>query len=212
MKNAELKQDKRLAVMALDRAADCRPCPAPGSQALAGRTIRRGWFLPLSLLIACTNPERGDGAGNLFTAGTSEGTIMVRVEGFTKGFTNTELTRLIRDGLAKTYPIQRDVPPDIASNVPRMVWHVNNDERNATAVVTVRIIQNGRVVRSDFAKTPAPNACPPAVFMHEVSELARNVIPPAANGRITLDQKSQGAANLPPIKPDVYNRAHSVSN
>jgi hypothetical protein len=145
-----------------------------------GRVISRCTVLSLCSLASCARSEGIGPARNLFTASTSEGTVLVRVEGLATGFTNSELTRLIRSGLTRIYPIQCDAPSDISMSVPRMVWHVINDGRRPTAMVTVRIIENGRIVRSGFTTVSAPGANPDAVFMREFSDLAYGVMPPAA--------------------------------
>jgi hypothetical protein len=70
---------------------------------------------------------------------------------------------------------------DISTNAPKMVWHVIKDGRKPTTMVTVRIIRDGRIVRSNFANVSAPHANPDAVFMREVAELAYRLISPPAS-------------------------------
>jgi hypothetical protein len=127
----------------------------------------------------------------VFTVSASEGIVLVQVDGFAVGLTNTELTRLIRNGLATVYPVQCDAPTDVASNVTQMVWHVINHARKPTALVTVNIIRNGGIIRSKFANVAAPGTMPAAVFRREVSELAYRVMPPATNA---ADPRLLGAA------------------
>jgi hypothetical protein len=134
----------------------------------------------LSLLAACTGSETVGEVRDKFTANTSEGIVLVRVEGMATGITNSELTRLIRRGVVRIYPVRCNPPPDISTNAPQMVWHVIKDGRKPTAMVTVEIIRDGRIVRSNFANVSAPHANPDAVFIREVSELAYRLISPAA--------------------------------
>jgi hypothetical protein len=174
---------RRVTHLTADRALDC--LASAFARRAIGRTELPGWVLGCHLVLllcslaSCARSENVARPNNLFTADTSEGIVVVRVEGFATGFTNTEMTRLIRGGLARIYPIQCDTSPDVSANAPRMVWHVINDGRKATAMVTVTIIESGRIVRSKFDNVSAPNVNPNVVFMRDVSDLAYRVMLPA---------------------------------
>jgi hypothetical protein len=60
-----------------------------------------------------------------------------------------------------------------------MIWHVTNDERDPTAIISVDFIRDGKITNSAFANAGAPGSEPNAVFMGAVSQLAENVLPPA---------------------------------
>ncbi|WP_158922297.1 hypothetical protein [Acidisphaera sp. S103] len=108
--------------------------------------------------------------------------MVLVVQGMAKGYTNTELTRLIRAGVAESYPTRCDVSPTFAVSAPQMIWRVVNDGRKPTAIVSVRVVHNGNLVRSAFANAPAPDAFPDAVFRFQVANLARRVLKPPTSG------------------------------
>jgi hypothetical protein len=101
----------------------------------------------------------------------------VIVNGFATGFTNHDLTRLIRAGVAETYSVVCGTSSDSAAAERQMVWHVVNDGRKPTAVVTVHIVQGGEIIRSAFANVAAPDSNPDAVFKYDVAHLAGRVLP-----------------------------------
>jgi hypothetical protein len=153
--------------------------PAIRKSPTAAPAIHWCLVLVLYLLAACTGPQGAGKADNLFTANASEGDVLVRVDGMARGFTNSELTRLIKRGMAGSYPIQCHEASDNALDTPKMVWHVINDRRKPTAVVTVKVIESSGIVRSKFANIAAPGVNPDAVFMRDVADLAYRIMPPA---------------------------------
>ena len=138
--------------------------------------IGRALLFCLAFAVSCTRPTISDGWEAWSGVGTPDGAVVV--QGMAKGFTNAELTRLIRAGVADAYPTRCDGGPVPAGSMPRMVWHVVNDGRKPTAIVSVRVVQNGGLVRFAFSNTPAPDTFPDAVFRREVSDLARRVLVP----------------------------------
>jgi len=155
-----------------------------------GRTIRHCLFLFLYLLASCTGSGGAGQARNPFIAHTPEGVVLVKVNGTATGTTDEELTRLIRRGVAQIYPVLSNTSPGVSLDAPQLVWDVIKDGRTPTAVVTVKVVRDGRVVRSEFAHVSAPGANPDAVFIHDISALAYRVLPPATNvaGKNTSDR------------------------
>jgi len=144
------------------------------------RTAR--WTLLLSSILAasCAGPETAGDSRSQFGIVTSDATVLANVEGSATGFTNTELTDLIRKGVGKAYVIQCDVSSDPATSGPRMVWHVINEGTEPTAVISVHLVRDGKITRSAFTDASAPGSSPDAVFMDTISQLAQRVLPPAA--------------------------------
>jgi len=165
--------------------------PAIWRSPTAALTGRCCLFLVLSLLAACSGSEGAGQVNNLFVANTTEGVALVRVDGMATGFTNSELTRLIRRGMAGIFPILCRDASDNASTAPKMVWHIINDGRKPTAVVTVKVIETDGIVRAKFANISAPGINPDAVFMHDVADLAYRIISPASS---SVDQTRSDAA------------------
>ena len=156
----------------------------PGTQgfgegmAAIGRTL----LFCMIFVVSYSRPSASGGSEAWSGVGTPVGAVALVVQGMAKGFTNAELTRLIRAGVADAYPTRCDGGPVAADSMPRMVWHVVNDGRKPTAIVSVRVIQNGSLVRFAFSNAPAPDAFPDAVFRREVSDLARRVLAPPSVG------------------------------
>jgi hypothetical protein len=115
-----------------------------------------------------------------FNVITSEGIVSAIVIGSAKGFTNAALTRLIRAGVSETYDVHCTRPSDPAVAEREMFWHVNNDGRKPTAIITVHLVHDGKLVSSAYSNVAAPGSNPNAVFMYDVSRLAQRVLPPAS--------------------------------
>lgn len=144
-------------------------------------TGRWALFICAGLIVAsCMRPGVSDDSRDRFGIITSEGTVLAIVQGSAIGFTNADLTRLIWSGVAEAYPIQCEVPSELAAAGRQIFWNVINDGRKPTAVISVRVVQDGKIVRSAFNHVAAPGSSPDAVFMYDVSHLARRVLPPAA--------------------------------
>jgi hypothetical protein len=140
----------------------------------------RGFLLLCTLLLtSCEKPDKQDASLDRFRIITDEGPVLAIVNGSATGFTNHDLTQLIRAGVAEAYSILCDVSPDPAAE-RQMVWHVVNDGRKPTAVVPVHIVQSGQIVRSAFASVAAPDSNPDAIFKYDVAHLARRVLPAGA--------------------------------
>jgi hypothetical protein len=144
-------------------------------------TTMRWTLLFSSIFVAsCAGANNANDSQDQFGIVTSEGTVLANVEGFAAGYTHTELTKLIRDGLARTYRIQRDVASKAAAPGTRLIWRVNNNVREPTAVITVNLVQGSKIIRSAFSDTVTPGSEPDGIFMGVVSQLAQRVLPPAA--------------------------------
>jgi len=150
----------------------------------AGSRHSVSWHALLSGLVmvaACAGEAGCGGAPDRFAVSTPDGVVLASVEGASTGFTNAELTRLVRAGVAEAYPVQCSVPAVLAAEAPLMVWRVVDKDRQPTAIVSVKLIRNGTVVRSAFDNVLAPDTNPGSVFMRTVSDLARRVLPPATS-------------------------------
>jgi hypothetical protein len=143
-------------------------------------TAMRWTLLVASIFVAsCAELRNANDSQGQFGIVTSEGTVLATVDGSATGYTHNELTQLIRKGVAETYGIQRAVVPGTLTSGARMIWHVTNDEREPTAIISVDFIRDGKITRSAFTNAAAPGSEPDAVFMGAVSQLAENVLPPA---------------------------------
>jgi hypothetical protein len=132
-------------------------------------------------MAVCAGVAGCGGTPDRFAVSTPDGVVLASVEGASTGFTNTELTRLVRAGVAEAYPVQCHAPSWLGAGAPLMVWQVVDKDRQPTAIVSVRLIRNGTVVRSSFDNVVVPDANPGSVFMRTVSDLARRVLPPATS-------------------------------
>jgi hypothetical protein len=130
------------------------------------------------LLASCATAANINGAGNRFGIITSEGIVLATVSGMATGLTNADLTRLIRAGVAETYSIQCDVPRHMPRSTRQIFWHVTSGIRYPTAVISIRLVEDSKTVRSFFADVAAPETSPSLIFMNEVSRLSRRVLPP----------------------------------
>jgi hypothetical protein len=135
----------------------------------------------LVMAAVCAEAAGCGEAPNRFAVSTPDGLVLASVEGASTGFTNAELTRLVRGGIAEAYPVQCNAPSVLTAGAPLMVWQVVDKDRQPTAIVSVKLIRNGTVVRSAFDNVLAPDANPGSVFMRTVSDLARRVLPPATS-------------------------------
>jgi hypothetical protein len=146
-------------------------------------TVR--WTLLFSSIFvaSCTGPGVANNSPGQFGIVTSEGMVLANVEGSATGYTNTELTNLISRGVAESYVVKSEVPSKPATSGVRMFWHVINNGREPTAVVTVHLVRSGKIIRSAFTDAAAPDSNPDAVFMATVSQLAQRVLP-LASGQI----------------------------
>jgi hypothetical protein len=142
-------------------------------------TMRWTLLLASIFVASCTGLRDTNDSQCQFGILTSEGTVLATVEGSATGYTQTELTKLISNGVAETYGIQRTVASGRLTSGPRMIWHVINNEREPTAIISVDFIRNGKITRSAFTSAAAPGSEPDAVFMGAVSQLAENVLSPA---------------------------------
>jgi hypothetical protein len=142
-------------------------------------TMRWTLLVVLIFVASCAGLRNANDSQDQFGIVTSEGTVLATVEGSATGYTDTELTKLIRNGVAETYGIQRKVASGTLTSGPRMIWHVINNEREPTAIISVDLIRGGKITRSAFTNAVAPGSEPSGVFMGTVSQLAQNVLPPA---------------------------------
>lgn len=148
-------------------------------------------ILLCSVLVAsCARPGTPNDSQAQFGIITSEGRVLANVEGSATGFTNTELTHLIRTGVSEVYAIDSDVSSDAATAGRRMFWHVINDGRKPTAVISVHLVQDGKIARSAYADAAAPDSDSDEEFMYVVSHLAREVLPPAAQTLVSSQHRS----------------------
>ena len=140
------------------------------------------WILLFSsiLAVSCAGPAPANDSRGQFGIVTSEGMVLANVEGSATGFTNTELTHLIRTGVAEAYVIHGDVLSDPATAEPRMFWHVINDGRKPTTIISTHLVEGGKITSSAFTDVAAPDSNPDTVFIDAVSQLAQRVLPPAA--------------------------------
>jgi hypothetical protein len=127
---------------------------------------------------SCAQMPAADASRSRFGVITSEGVISATVGGSATGFTNTNLTGLIRAGLAEAYSIQCEVPPKMAAAGPQMVWHVTSIGIKPTAIISVDVVKDGKIVKSAYTNVAAPGSNPNAVFMYDVRRLAQRVLPP----------------------------------
>jgi hypothetical protein len=127
---------------------------------------------------SCAQMPAADASRSRFGVITSEGVTSVTVGGSAKGFTNTNLAGLIRAGLAEAYSIQCEAPQNMAAAGPQMVWHVTNIGVKPTAIISVYVVKDGKVVKSAYTNVAAPGANPNAVFMYDVLRLAQTVLQP----------------------------------
>jgi len=65
-----------------------------------------------------------------------------------------------------------------------MVWHVVNDGRMPTVVITVHLVQDGKITRTAFTRAAAPDANPEWDFIAAVSQLTLEVLPPLATNAV----------------------------
>jgi hypothetical protein len=130
------------------------------------------------LLVSCAVPVSRHGSCNKFAIITSEGIVLATVDGMATGFTNADLARLIRAGVAESYSIQSNVLRQVVMPRRQIFWHVTSRVRYPTAVISVRFVEDGKTVKSAFADTAAPGTNPNLIFMSEVARLARKVLPP----------------------------------
>jgi hypothetical protein len=136
---------------------------------------------------ACANPEASVGrTGAPFAIITSEGIVLVTVEGGATGFTNADLTRLIRKSLAETYPVQCNTRLDSSTVARQMVWHVANLGWWPTAMISVKVIEDEKKAKSGFDRIAVPGVNPDAVFLYDVSRLAQRILPPPRTSIATL--------------------------
>jgi len=110
--------------------------------------------------------------------------VLATVKGTATGFTNGDLTRLIRAGVAETYSIQCDVPWDIAATARQIFWQVSSSVRRPTATISVKVVQGGKTVNSTFTNVAGPDANPYVIFMNEISRLAHEMLPPPVMGHL----------------------------
>jgi hypothetical protein len=120
---------------------------------------------------------------------TSQGVVLAIVEGSVAGVTNSDLTHLIRAGVAETYSVQCAVPSGMAPNNPRMYWYLVENRQTGTALVKVHIKQDNKVIRSEFTHVTVPGTDPDVMFMDNISRFAQGVLPPpgkpaAASGQM----------------------------
>jgi hypothetical protein len=109
---------------------------------------------------------------------TSKGVVLAIVEGSVAGVTNSDLTHLIRAGVAETYSIQCVAPSGVTPNDVRMYWYLVDNRQTGTALVKVHIEQDGKIIRSEFTNVTAPGIDPDVMFMDNISRFAQGVLPP----------------------------------
>jgi hypothetical protein len=61
-----------------------------------------------------------------------------------------------------------------------MLWYLIDDRREGAALVRIRIMRDGKVVRSDFTKVTALGVDPDVMFMDDISRFVQGVLPPPA--------------------------------
>jgi hypothetical protein len=136
-------------------------------------------------IAACANTQSRGTLGREFDVLTSKGPVSVHVQGTATGFANSNLSRLIRSGMAEVYPIRCDMPLDVSSTKQMLVWNVTKDGR-LNYVVNGRLVQGGEVIKSKWADVIGLEATPYGVFMRTISFLALKLLPPATETRARL--------------------------
>jgi len=136
----------------------------------------------LAAIVACTNVQSHDALRPEFDVLTSQGPISVRVQGTATGFTNADLSRLIRSGMAEAYSVRCSVPFDTWSMKQILVWNVAKDGRH-NYVVSGRLVQSGKIIKSTWVDVIGLEAAPYGVFMRTISFLALKLLPPATERR-----------------------------
>jgi hypothetical protein len=136
-------------------------------------------------IAACANVQSRGTLGHEFEVLTSKGPVSVQVQGTATGFDNSDLSRLIRFGMAEVYSVHCGLPLDVSSTKQMLVWNVTKDGR-LNYVVNGRLVQGGEVVKSTWADVIGLEAAPYGVFMRTISFLALKLLPPATETRVRL--------------------------
>jgi hypothetical protein len=159
------------------RAAAREPSSGNGRSSFQTVAVRNLLLLFTLLMTSCASAGLPGAPLDRFEIVTEEGTVLAIVKGSATGFANSDLTRLIRKGVAETYSIKCDLPSDLAATNRRMFWHVNNYVRKPIAIISVDVVQGHEIINRAYTSVAAPGSNPDAVFMSDVSRLARRVLP-----------------------------------
>jgi hypothetical protein len=130
-------------------------------------------------LIGCARPGDAVTQGH-FAVDTSRGTVLVTADGDAVGFTNVDLTRLIRTALAQTYPITCDIKGHTNTTSRRLVWHVVSSGRHPTAIIVAEIFQDSKLLQKESEQIAAPGSEPNAVTIYETSQFSQRILPPVS--------------------------------
>ncbi len=139
----------------------------------------------LVLTTSCASPGAADDPRYQFGIVTIDGTVLEYVEGSVTGYTNAELTDFVRKGVGEAYVVRRGVSLNATPTGRQMVWHVINDGRKPTVVITVHLVRDGKIIRTAFTGAPAPDASPEGYFIAAISQLTQEVLPPLATNPVS---------------------------
>jgi hypothetical protein len=134
-------------------------------------------FFLFVLLASCSEVETIDGRRDTFAIATSKGIVEAVVEE-QGGFEGA--ARLIRAGIAEAYAVECGPTDNAMPTTRHVIWAVARGGLRPTAMISVRVLNAGKIENAASASVAAPGAVPDAVFMAEVVHLALRVLPPPA--------------------------------